>query len=55
MRTVRGACRSIDLKPLGFEFGKGLGHAGRPELRELIEYRVDQQLMARRPALFDGA
>ena len=23
----------IDLKPIGFEFGKGLGHAGRPELR----------------------
>ena len=26
----------------GFEFGEGLGHAGKPELSELIEHRVGQ-------------
>jgi hypothetical protein len=33
----------IDLKPIGFEFGKGLSHAGQLEPGELIEYRVEQQ------------
>jgi hypothetical protein len=37
-----GACGRYRLKPIGFEFGKGLGHAGQPELGELIEYRADQ-------------
>src|SRR5258708_5181370 len=27
----------------GFEFSKGLGHAGKPELGELIEHRMGQQ------------
>ena len=27
----------------GFEFGEGLGHAGKAELRELIEDRMGQQ------------
>ena len=27
----------------GFEFGKGLGHAGKPKLGELIEHRMGQQ------------
>ena len=27
----------------GFEFGEGLGHAGKPELGELIEHRMGQQ------------
>jgi hypothetical protein len=26
----------------GFEFGKGLGHAGKPELSELIKHRMGQ-------------
>jgi hypothetical protein len=28
--------------PGGFEFGEGLGHAGQPELGELIEHRMGQ-------------
>jgi hypothetical protein len=27
----------------GFEFGESLGHAGKPELGELIKYRMGQQ------------
>ena len=27
----------------GFEFGESLGHAGKPELVQLIEHRVGQQ------------
>ena len=35
-----GKCRAF---ARGFEFGKGLGHAGKPELGELIEHRMGQQ------------
>jgi hypothetical protein len=38
-----GQCRAF---AGGFEFGKGLGHAGQPELGELIEYRLDQQFLS---------
>jgi hypothetical protein len=27
----------------GFEFGEGLGHAGKPKLGELVEHRMGQQ------------
>jgi hypothetical protein len=27
----------------GFEFGEGLGHAGKPELVQLVEHRMGQQ------------
>ena len=28
----------------GFEFGEGLGHAGKPELGELVEHRMGQHI-----------
>jgi hypothetical protein len=27
----------------GFEFGEGLGHAGKPKFGELVEHRMGQQ------------